>query len=181
LVVGVIYNDLHQLTKQSKFMKLDDAAKILNITGDITPESTKTAYRQASSKYHPDKGGSVQMMQAVNEAYEQLKDYTGPVTSGDDNYPEELNDAINAVSGLEGLDIEICGAWVWITGNTKAHAKALGKNGAGYFYASKKQAWYFRPSDWKSTGRGKFSLQDIRNTHGTQSIKAKSKPQLMRA
>jgi DnaJ-class molecular chaperone len=50
-------------------MKLEDAAKILNLSGDVTPETIKAAYRRASSKYHPDKGGSVEMMQTVNQAY----------------------------------------------------------------------------------------------------------------
>jgi hypothetical protein len=159
-------------------MKLDDAAKILSLVGDVTPEIVKMAYRRASSKYHPDKGGSVEMMQAVNQAYEELKDYLGAVDGGDDNYSDALNDAINAVITLKGIDVEICGAWVWVTGDTKPHAKALGKNGAGFFFASKKLAWYFRPSDWKSSSRGNFSLDDIRANHGSQVIKGKSARQL---
>jgi hypothetical protein len=162
-------------------MKLDDAAKILNLSESITPEIVKMAYRRASSKYHPDKGGSVEMMQAVNQAYEVLKDHSGMVDGGDDNYSDALNDAINAVVNLQGINIEICGAWVWVTGDTKPHAKVLGKNGAGYFYASKKQAWYFRPSDWKSTSRGNFSLDDIRANHGSQAVKGQSSRQLARA
>jgi hypothetical protein len=162
-------------------MKLDDAAKILNLGGDVTPEMIKTAYRRASSKYHPDKGGSVEMMQAVNQAYESLKDYQGAIDGGDDNYSDALNDAINAVINLKAIDIEICGAWVWVTGDTKPHAKALGKNGAGFFFASKKKAWYFRPSDWKSSSRGNFSLDDIRANHGSQVVKGKSARQLARA
>jgi hypothetical protein len=154
-------------------MKIDDAAKILNLIGDVTPEIIKAAYRKASSKYHPDKGGSTEMMQAVNQAYETLKDYTGALDGGDDNYSDALNDAINAIINLKGIDIEICGAWVWVTGDTKPHAKALGKNGAGFFYASKKQSWYFRPSDWKSSARGNFSMDDIRARHGSQKVNGK--------
>jgi curved DNA-binding protein CbpA len=152
-------------------MKNEDAAKILGLDENITPETVKIAFRRAANKYHPDKGGSDEMMKAVNQAYETLKDFSGNLESGDLNYPDELNDAINAILNLADIEIEICGAWVWVTGETKQHSKELGKNGAGFFYASKKKAWYYRPSDWVSKARGSFSMDDIRSTHGSQSVK----------
>jgi hypothetical protein len=123
------------------------------------------------------------MMQAVNQAYESLNDYTGSLNSGDDNYSDALNDAINAVINLEGIEIEVCGAWVWVTGDTKQHAKILGRKegGAGFYYASKKVAWYYRPSDWKSTSRGKTSLDDIRSIHGSKIIEKKAAKKLASA
>lgn len=154
-------------------MKQEDAAKILEITGKLNKDIIKTAYRKASSKYHPDKGGSTEMMQAVNQAYEELKDFEGDIDSGDDNYSESLNDALNAILGLSGIEIEICGAWVWVTGDTKQYKDILGKNGAGYNFAPKKKAWYYRPSDWKSLSRGSFSLDDIRGRHGSQKVNLK--------
>jgi len=36
-------------------MKISDAANILSLSGDITTELVKTAYRRASAKYHPDR------------------------------------------------------------------------------------------------------------------------------
>ena len=152
-------------------MKIEDAAKILEITGNLTKEIIKKAYRKACSKYHPDKGGSTEMMQAVNQAYDALKNYEGEVEAGDLNYSEELNDALNKIINLQGLEIEICGAWIWVTGDTKPYSKELGKNGAGFFWARKKKAWYFRPSDWKSSSRGTWDLDKIRGTHGSQKVK----------
>lgn len=152
-------------------MTQSDAAKILAITGELTSEIIKQAYKKACIKYHPDKGGSLEMMKAVNQAYEALKDYEGTVTvdAGDMSYPDDLNDAINAVVNLDGLDVEICGAWVWVTGDTKTHKEAL--KGAAYRWANKKSAWYFRPSDWKSKNRGNWSLDRIRDEHGSQKVK----------
>lgn len=158
-------------------MKKEDAAKILEITGELTKETTKKAYRKACSKFHPDKGGSLKMMQAVNEAYEALKDFEGNVEAGCEGYADALNDAINKVINLPGIQIEVCGAWVWLTGNTKPHAKILGRKegGAGFYYAKKKKAWYYRPTDWKSSSRGSWSLDQIRDQHG--SIKVTKKDQ----
>lgn len=151
-------------------MKVEDAAKILGITGDITAELVKKAYRRASSKYHPDKGGSVEMMQAVNQAYEALKDFSGNLDAGDIDYGDLLNEALNKIITLQGIEIEVCGAWIWVTGETRQHKDALGKNGAGFWWAKKKKAWYFRPSDWKSASRGNWSLDEIREKHGSERV-----------
>ena len=163
-------------------MNISDAAKILDVTGAVTKADIKKAFRKASSKYHPDKGGSHTMMQAVNAAWDCLKDFEGSLDSGeqsgDPKYSDLLNDAINSVINLDGVIVELCGGWLWVTGSTKKHKDALGKNGAGFFYAKKKQAWYFRPQDWCSSGRGNWSLDKIRENHGSQVVKSKTRKSL---
>jgi len=159
-------------------MKIEDAAKILGLDGEITIDEVKTAYRKACSKYHPDKGGSLEMMKAVNLAYEALKVFEGTIDAGEACYGELLNEALLKIIDLPGIEIEVCGAWIWVTGNTKPHKAALGKDGAGFFWANKKKAWYFRPSDWKSNSRGKWSLDEIRDQHGTSKVKTRPQPRL---
>ena len=62
--------------------------------------------------------------------------------------------ALNAIIGLDGLDIEICGAWVWVDGETYRHRAPLKQ--AGFRFASKKKRWYFRPENWRSSSRGQY-------------------------
>lgn len=104
--------------------------------------------------------------------------FPGNVDAGVLGYSDLLNEALNKIIDLPGIEIEICGAWVWVTGDTKTHSKALGKNGAGFFWAKKKVAWYFRPSDWKSSSRGTWDLDRIRGEHGTQKVKGKQQMRL---
>ena len=151
-------------------MKITDAAKILDLCGSVTPETVKEAYRKAAMKFHPDRNpAGAEMMKLVNAAYEVLKDYTGDIaqqnTDGGSSYPEALNDALNAIIGLDGLDIEICGAWAWIGGQTYRYRDAL--KAAGFRFASNKKRWYFRPDDWRSSSRGSYSMDDIREKYGT--------------
>ena len=150
-------------------MKTSDAAKILDLDGDITPETVKTAYKAAAMKYHPDRNpAGLEMMKIINVAYDTLKDFTGTIDAelSDQNYPEALNTAINAIINLEGLLIEICGAWIWVTGNTREHKETLKAN--GYRFASKKKAWNFRPDNWKSASRGTTEMDSIRFKYGSQ-------------
>ena len=68
-------------------MHIYDAAKILGLSGDVTPEIIKTAYREASKKYHPDinpAGG--EMMKLVNAAYDVLKEYSGAIKEQSTDY-----------------------------------------------------------------------------------------------
>jgi hypothetical protein len=72
------------------------------------------------------------------------------------------------VIGLAGITIEVCGAWVWLTGNTKPHKDTL--KAAGFWWAHKKAAWYFRPSDYKSRNKSDWDLDKIRDTYGSTNV-----------
>lgn len=54
-------------------MDFNKALKLLNLSGNFSEADLKKAYRQASMKAHPDRGGSTDDMQLVNAAYEFLK------------------------------------------------------------------------------------------------------------
>lgn len=164
---------------KANIMKISQAADILGMEpGSIADESTvKQAYRRAAQKYHPDKGGSTEMMQAVNEAYAMLQvNYsTLPSINTDQGYADRLNDAINAIVTMPGLIIEVCGLWVWVSGDTKTHKEAL--KSAGYYWASKKFMWYFRPFESQG-GIGKYSMDEIRTKYGSQSVATRYSPAL---
>jgi hypothetical protein len=113
-------------------MNNNDALSILNVTGEYTPEIIKTAYRKACSKYHPDRNpAGLEMMKLVNQAYEALKEATGNANDSESlsTYGEDICNALNAIIGL-GLDIEICGSWVWLHGDTKPHKDLLKASGS---------------------------------------------------
>lgn len=139
----------------------------------------KQAYLKACFKYHPDRNpGGLEMMKAVNLAYAFLKglpdiDETVATEGTGVDYGDLMNTAINAVIDLEGVLIEICGNWIWLSGNTRDHKDAI--KAAGYFWASKKHSWYFRPAEWKSKGRGKFTMDEIRDAHGSSTVRSAAK------
>lgn len=153
-------------------MNIYDAAKILELSGTIIPADVKQAYRKAAKTYHPDRNpAGAEMMKIVNAAYDVLKNYDGEILAasheaGDnENYGQSVNDALNTVIVLDGIDIEICGAWVWVSGETFKHKAVLKE--ASFKYASKKKSWYFRPEDWHSSSRGAYSMDEIRDKYGS--------------
>ncbi len=54
-------------------MSIEDAKKILGLDKN-SDLNVRDAWKKASKKHHPDKGGSTEMQKKVNEAYETLKD-----------------------------------------------------------------------------------------------------------
>ena len=155
-------------------MKKHEAMNILNMS-IFSQAILKQAYMKACSKYHPDKNaGGLEMMKAVNVAYAFLKtltdaDETTETEGTGIDFGEAMNNAINAVLDLNGVLIEICGNWIWLSGDTRTHKDAI--KAAGFYWASKKMMWYFRPADYKSSSRGGYSIDDIREKFGSDTVK----------
>ena len=155
-------------------MIISDAATILGLSGSIDPEQVKRAYRRAARRYHPDcNPAGAEMMKMVNAAYDALKGFAGEIPGRESenafeesaSYPEAVSEALNAILDLYGLRIEICGAWVWVSGDTFPHRSALKR--AGFRFAGKKKRWHFRPEDWVSSSRGAFTMDQIRARYGS--------------
>lgn len=157
-----------------------DALKVLGVNEiQITEEIVKVAYRQACLKFHPDRNpAGHQMMILINEAREALKDEAFPFDykpeEDGQNYGEEINAALNKIINLQGLVIEVCGAWVWVSGETKNHWPLLKE--AGFKFSAPKKMVYFRP-EYAQTRRYKkdgLSIDEIRAKYGADKIKTKN-------
>jgi hypothetical protein len=173
------------LTNEDIRMKMNhnDALHTLGLkANDINAELIKQAYRIACSKYHPDRNpAGLEMMKLVNGAYAALEDFINggqfdksvkkEHEAGSENYGQAINDALNKIITL-GLEIEICGSWIWVSGNTKPFKDILKE--AGFKWAPKKEMWHFRPDDYKSFNRGTWDMDKIRMKHGSQIIKNKT-------
>ena len=142
---------------------------------EITLKLVKKTFRELAKKFHPDRNASgLEMMQLVNNAFEVLIEQDYPISMDEKNenlmnYLEEVNDALSKIVNLAGLNIEICGQWIWVKGETKKHKNILKE--AKFYYASKKKSWYFQPKETNRVGRrGTFSMDKIRETYGSNKI-----------
>lgn len=152
-------------------MNKSEALSLLNITGEYTAESIKLSYRKLCSEYHPDRNPlGLHMMQLINAAYEILKDTSGSAEEEAESFSENILNALRAVAEL-GLTIELCGTWVWVSGDTKPHREIFKAN--KFKWAPKKGMWYFHSGERRSFSRGKYSIDDIRSMHGSKSVNVK--------
>jgi len=146
----------------------------MNYFEDITTlEGLKRKYRELSKIHHPDLGGNTQIMQAINAQYEDMLTRVHnregkPLDQEEIKIQKDIMDMINKIIALKGIIIEVTGRWVWVTGETrqyKDYFKTL-----GFWWASKKIAWYWRPADAKVNNRHPYSLDQIRTKYGSVSI-----------
>ena len=140
-------------------------------------DDLKSQYRRLAMKHHPDRGGSVVVMQEINAEYDALfailKDAHNatPKARQTTETPEEFRLIIDRLIKLSGLVVELCGSWLWISGNTKQHRDELKK--AGCRWSHSKTMWYWRHEENGYHGRGgNTSIGDIRNKYGSQIFSA---------
>lgn len=145
-----------------------------------TLDEVKAVYRTLAKEHHPDRGGDLATMQAINKEYAIAcaAIYRGADLSDEQKEEgitetERYRKTLEKIIHLEGITIELVGLWIWVTGNTYTVRKEL-KN-AGLFYASKKQAWYYRPEEYKCMRGGHLSLEEIKHRYGSHSINRSSR------
>jgi len=145
---------------------------------DLTEESEiKAKYKELAKEHHPDRGGDVEIMKQINAQYILVlrgfyQKAGKSITEIDElmKKDKEASDALQLIIGLDHINVELCGNWVWVTGNTKDVKEVL-KN-AKFKWAFKKKAWYWRPEDYKKKWHnGQLSLEEIRNKYGSARIK----------
>lgn len=155
-----------------------------------TLEQAAKHYKQLAREHHPDMGGDLRTMQDINAQYSEFcKNFAvnnarerqrqahaaGKKSAADyhdmDALGEELRKKIEFGLNLEGVEVELMGLWVWLTGNTKAHKEAI--KAEGFKWAFEKQAWYF--AGVPTYNRQKRTLEEIRNMHGSQKFNRNQK------
>ena len=149
-----------------------------------TLEELKKSYKKLALKLHPDCGGNNEEMAQLNNEYDELfsklknthknkNDET--YTKETDETPEQFKDILNRlfVLKMDGVEIEIVGTFIWLTGNTKPYkddVKAL-----VFRYSPKKYAWYKAPKDYKKRSHKNYDMDTIRGMYGSQKIKEGNK------
>jgi hypothetical protein len=156
-------------------MKIQDALSLLGLTSSATQADIKAAYKKMILKYHPDRNpAGLEMSKSINVAFQTLRNYDGlsaPVGGAEVNInlSEEIEAAINAVIDLEGIIVELCGTWVWLSGDTKTHKEAI--KAAGYRWSPKKLMWHWSPADQSKKRRSKaLDMDNIRFKYGSAVI-----------
>jgi curved DNA-binding protein CbpA len=159
-----------------------------HFTNCKTLEELKKAYRKAALANHPDKGGDPVVMAEINAEYEKMFNLlknahnanTTDETKKTTETAEEFKIIIEKLMKLHGLEIEICGSWLWITGDTFTNKDAL--KAAGCKYSKAKKAWHWHHEEEGSKWyKGKTTMDEIRTKYGSEKMRFDRAPELQGA
>jgi len=156
--------------------------------GCTTPAEIKARYRELALQWHPDrphnhgqKSKAEEVMKAINAAYHAaLKGADGHTEAGTDGrehtyrYNEAHEEAAAEIISqllalqMEGVDIALIGAWVWVSGNTRPYKDELGKNGLKLNWHRQREAWYWKPEGWYSRPNKNADLEELASKYGAK-------------
>lgn len=160
-------------------MKLNYFANVKSV------KELKKEYHRLVLKNHPDRGGDHDTMVAIVLEYEWALAHlfsqdgnrkAAGSASSKGNYEaasDEFRATLDKLMKLEGLEIEVCGDWIWVRGNTYQLKDQL--KAAGCFWASKKKCWYWKPADYVKVSKKEWDMEKIRDRFGSESFSSQGK------
>ena len=154
--------------------------------GIETLEELKKEYKRLALLHHPDRGGDTATMQDINAEYDSLfdgvkdfhKNKDGETyTKATEETASEWREVISRLLSLRmvGVDIEVIGSFLWVSGNTKPYREELKK--MGMRWSQNKAAWYLSPPGYKRFSNREYSMDDIRTLYGSQRVKEEADKQ----
>lgn len=155
-------------------------------------EEAKKLLKSLARQNHPDMGGSVEVMQDINNQFDEFcknfvkQNYGFKAENSEqseqcegnfNDIPEEFYNIIMELLKIDGIIVELIGRWIWISGDTYSHKEQL--KSFGCRYAKNKKMWYWHKEEDVSHNRRKMSIDEIRSLHGTSGeFKSNSKKQI---
>ena len=144
-----------------------------------TLEDLKAQYKTLAKKHHPDCGGRTEDMQEVNAEYDKLfnllknthrnakgEKYTS--TTATTETADQFKNIIEQLINLDGIEIEIIGCWLWVSGDTRPHKEVL--KALGFRWGKQKKAWYYHEGEYRKKGNKNWDMDDLRGFWGSEKV-----------
>lgn len=80
----------------------------------------------------------------------------------------EIIKALQEKINPDGLHLEICGTWLWVTGKTFPVKDAL--KDLGFRFSSNKLCWYYREDENRSSNQKPVPYEFIKEKYGSKEI-----------
>ena len=155
-----------------------------------TLEQLRRQYKELLKKYHPDNAnGSTTATQDINAEYDKLfkllkdKHESKPdnTTYKDSEYnnmydsqnDKALREILQKIINFDGIEIELVGLWLWVSGNTYNYKKELKE--LNFKWASQKKMWYWKSEAYRKKSKKSLSMEDIRSYYGSTKVYSDSK------
>lgn len=144
-----------------------------------TAEDGKKLYRELARKYHPDNGGDAEIFKAMmtefSTWFERYKDVHAGTNAEPGKRAKQSTESvhrfmgvINKIVSIPNLEIEICGTWLWLSGNTYPYRDTL--KAAGFRWSKSKKRWYWTEEEFTGKYRARKTMAQIRMAYGSEYV-----------
>ena len=139
-------------------------------------QELKKLYKELARKYHPDFGGNVETMQAINAEYDSMISWFakhGNKTEKEKasaEVPERFRKIIETLLKMPYIQVEIIGGWIWLSGNTGLYLRKL--KAMGFTWSTKQKRYYL--SDGVSGKASRYSMERIREIYGSTILESEN-------
>lgn len=147
-----------------------------------TAEECKKRYYSLCKDYHPDNGGNEDVFKEIQNEFSSAWEYyknkhfkqdKGVYTEDEktDTVDSEfLKTVLSKLSTIPMIEIEICGSWIWVGGNTFPYRTEFSK--WGFNWSKSKKKWYYAEGLPKKRYRGRKTMNQIRLEYGSKMYKS---------
>ena len=161
-------------------------SKYINANQIHCIEELKKVYFTLAQELHPDHGGDAEEFKILNSEYQELfprfknihknvnpeiqQDYyesTKPIKE----CPDDFIVIVTALLKIKGIDVELCGRWLWISGNTYECKDTLKAMGCRWNSKKKMWSWHYK-EDGVYYKRKSTPMETIREMYGSQRFAA---------
>lgn len=151
-----------------------------------TLDEAKQMFWSLAKIHHPDKGGNTATFQEILNQFHAFKPSTEKFAGESANFNSvEYTDILMQLIFIPEIKIEICGSWVWVSGNTKPYKEQIKsvKTGEGYKcgFSAKKVMWYFSPATYRKFSKRVLDIEEIRNLYGSKNVAKKERVKMQEA
>src|SRR5690348_1679930 len=94
-----------------------------------TIDEAKKKFYQLAKIHHPDKGGNTATFQEISNQFEKFKPSSEKFTGEFDSFNgKEYAAIIEQLIKIPSIIVEVCGSWVWVSGDTKPYPRTTDFN-----------------------------------------------------
>lgn len=160
-----------------------------------TLEELRRQYKELLKRFHPDNPqGSTEACQDINAEYDRLfkllkdkhENKSDKTTDGtaskqtsynanmyDWENDRSLREVLQKIINFDGIEIEIVGAWLWVSGNTYPHKDEL--KTVGFIWSKQHKKWHWHNGEFKRYGHKKLSYSEIKYKYGSTKVQTDSR------